>query len=185
MIAEFLLTPFLIAWPCPGLYGKSALAVEKDRGKWKRAMHRRTSDLFLHTTLTPSFLQMKFLPCQMDPILLLSSTKIQEPPSLFLLFLYKFQCYMDHLRAMWENLRVLESSESAWPADKSVSFSGCFQDRESTDAQVLDVTWEHMTFIIFLCALNSLQIAYDTPWTLMPLSQSLYYFALGAKSMRI
>lgn len=30
MIAEFLLTPFLIAWPCPGLYGKSALAVEKE-----------------------------------------------------------------------------------------------------------------------------------------------------------
>lgn len=30
MMAEFLLTPFRIAWPCPGLYGKSALAVEKE-----------------------------------------------------------------------------------------------------------------------------------------------------------
>lgn len=30
MMAEFLLTPFLMAWPCPGLYGKSALAVEEE-----------------------------------------------------------------------------------------------------------------------------------------------------------
>lgn len=33
MIAEFLLTPFLIAWPCPGLYGKSALAAEEEMEK--------------------------------------------------------------------------------------------------------------------------------------------------------
>ena len=30
MMAKFLLTPFLMAWPCPGLYGKSALAVEEE-----------------------------------------------------------------------------------------------------------------------------------------------------------
>ena len=29
VMAEFLLTPFLMAWPRPGLYGKSALAASR------------------------------------------------------------------------------------------------------------------------------------------------------------
>lgn len=58
MIAEFLLTPFLIAWPCPGLYGKSALAVEKDREreveegnapKNLRLISSHNSDTFIST----------------------------------------------------------------------------------------------------------------------------------------
>lgn len=41
MIAEFLLTPFLIAWPCPGLYGKSALA----ESRWSKCQGSVADDI--------------------------------------------------------------------------------------------------------------------------------------------
>lgn len=51
MMAEFLLTPFLIAWPCPGLYGKSALAVEEEMKRHIYHLSQIIWYLVFHTTL--------------------------------------------------------------------------------------------------------------------------------------
>lgn len=75
MIAEFLLTPFLMAWPCPGLYGKSALAAEKEMkgqaGEWRTPLipHDLTLIFSCNSSTRPVFANE--IPISDVPVLLL------------------------------------------------------------------------------------------------------------------
>lgn len=158
MIAEFLLTPFLIAWPCPGLYGKSALAAERER-EWSRRGKRTNSSIFVSSHSSPTLHSYRWnLHLRWSQPYHGLLQKFQKPPIPDFTISFCTACNaLTCLTMVGEcQLRMFRAGLSLLCWQVWGSPSSRFQDTGFIDTQVLYVTWKYMTSIILLYDLNSL-----------------------------